>query len=79
MEAFATTYVRTAIDDPRVSWAQLTKAYQTASGGFGKYRQFWDQWESAGVTKVSADASAGTVSYSIRYEGEEAARASTTT
>jgi len=73
METFATNYVQTAVDDPKVSWAQLTKAYQTASGGFGKYRQFWDQWESADVTDVSADASAGTVSYSISYAGEDGA------
>jgi hypothetical protein len=71
MEDFATAYVQSAIDDPKVSWPQLTTAYQAESGGFGQYKKFWDQWESADVRDVRADADAGTVSYTISYAGKK--------
>ncbi len=73
MEDFATAYVQSAVDDPKTSWEQLTPAYQAESGGFGQYKKFWDQWESADVSAVSADAEAGTVSYSISYRGKKGA------
>jgi hypothetical protein len=72
MEAFATSFVQTAISDSHAGFDQLTKDYQRASGGYGGYKKFWDQWDSAQVSDVQADADAGTVSYSIRYEGKGA-------
>jgi hypothetical protein len=71
MESFLTTYVQTAIDDPNSSWPMLTPEFQAQSKNFGQYQGFWDQWASAEVTDVSADATAMTVSYSIVYTPED--------
>ncbi len=70
MESFLTTYIQTAIDDPNSSWTMLTPQFQAQSKNFGQYKGFWDQWQSAEVTDVSADATAMTVSYSIVYTPE---------
>jgi serine/threonine protein kinase len=71
MRDFATSYVQAAVDDPGTSWDLLTPEYQAASGSFGQYKKFWDQWESADVTDVSADVGAGTVSYTVSYHGKK--------
>ena len=31
----------------RQSWEMLTPEFQEASGGFGQYKKYWDQWSSA--------------------------------
>jgi serine/threonine protein kinase len=67
MQSFITDYVGLAVEDPQQSWDMLTPEFQQASGGFGQYRKFWDQWESATVSDVRADAGTLTVSYSVTY------------
>ena len=71
MQSFVTTYIQTAIDDPNTSWEMLTPEFQDASKNFGTYQGFWDQWRSAEVSDVSADAEALTVSYTIVYTPED--------
>jgi serine/threonine protein kinase len=46
---------RLAVDDPRTSWQMLTPDFQKASGGFGNYKKFWDQWSSAIPANIEAD------------------------
>jgi serine/threonine protein kinase len=67
MQGFITDYVALAVDDPRQSWDLLTPEFQQASGSFGQYQKFWNQWESATVSDVQADVDTLTVSYSITY------------
>jgi eukaryotic-like serine/threonine-protein kinase len=71
MQAFITDYVAAAIDDPRVSWEMLTPDFQRASGGFGQYRKYWDQWSSAVPANIEADGEDLTVSYTITYDRED--------
>jgi hypothetical protein len=67
MASFITDYVALAVDDPHQSWNELTPEFQQASGGFGQYQKFWDQWESASVSDVRADAGSLTASYTATY------------
>jgi serine/threonine protein kinase len=67
MEGFVADYLAAAVDDPKTSWPMLTPEFQDASGGFGQYKKFWDQWESADLQSVSADPEEGTVSYTVQY------------
>jgi eukaryotic-like serine/threonine-protein kinase len=71
MQAFITDYVAAAIEDPRVSWKMLTPEFQDASGGFGQYKKFWDEWSSAVAANIDADADTLTVSYTVTYHGED--------
>ena len=71
MQAFITDYVAAAIDDPRVSWEMLTPDFQQASGGFGQYKKYWDQWSSAVPANIEADGEDLTVSYTITYDRED--------
>jgi hypothetical protein len=74
MQAFVTDYVAAAVQDPSVSWEQLTPDFQRASGGFGQYKKYWDQWSSAVPANIEADPASMSVSYDITYtsdEGEE--------
>jgi serine/threonine protein kinase len=71
MQAFVQDYVATAIDDPKSSWQMLTPEFQDESGGFGQYKQFWDQWESARITQSQAEPGPGTVDYTIEYTTED--------
>ena len=41
----------------------LTPDFQKASGGFGNYKKFWDQWSSAIPANIEADAETLTVTY----------------
>jgi hypothetical protein len=70
MESFITDYVALAVDDPHQSWNELTPEFQQASGGMGQYQKFWDQWSSASVSDVQADAGSLTVSYTATYVRE---------
>jgi serine/threonine protein kinase len=71
MQAFITDYVAAAIDDPQVSWEQLTPEFQQASGGFGQYKKYWDQWSSAVPANIEADPEDLTVNYDISYSSED--------
>jgi hypothetical protein len=67
MQAFITDYAALAVDDPRTSWQMLTPDFQKASGGFGNYKKFWDQWSSAIPANIEADPDALTATYDITY------------
>ncbi len=71
MQAFVDDYVATAVEDPKVSWELLTPEFQEVSGGFGSYKKWWDQWESAVPANVTADPEAMTVNYDITYTGDD--------
>ena len=71
MQAFVTDYAALAVDDPRTSWQMLTPDFQKASGGFGNYKKFWDQWSSAIPANIEADPDALTVTYDITYTRED--------
>jgi hypothetical protein len=71
MQAFVTDYAALAVDDPRTSWRMLTPEFQKASGGFGAYKKFWDQWSSAIPANIEADPDALTVTYDITYKRED--------
>lgn len=71
MQAFVVDYVAAAVDDPRISWDLLTPGFQEASGSFGQYKKYWDQWESAVPANIAADAQALTVNYDITYQGAD--------
>jgi eukaryotic-like serine/threonine-protein kinase len=67
MEAFVTNYLATAVSEPATSWTMLTPEFQAASGNFGQYQKFWNQWQSADVLNISADPAENTVSYTVKY------------
>ncbi len=67
MEAFVAGYLDTVTSDPRVTWQQLTPAFQEQSGGFGRYNGFWRTVEDAEVVDIAADPDALTVTYTVRY------------
>jgi serine/threonine protein kinase len=68
MQGFITDYIAAAVADPKVSWEMLTPEFQQASGGFGKYKKYWDQWSSALPANIEADGETLTVSYTITYD-----------
>jgi len=65
LEDFATSYVRTASQDPGAGFAQLTAAYQRQSPD---YRRFWGRMSNPEILRVSADPEAMTVTYRYKYE-----------
>ena len=67
MTDFVQTYLQTVVDDPASAWGMLTPDFQKASGGFGKYKKFWDSVDGADVTDIGADPQSGTVQYSVSY------------
>jgi len=71
MQGFVTDYVAAAIEDPKDSWPMLTPDFQRASGGFGKYKRYWDQWSSAVPANIEADGETLEVSYTITYDRED--------
>jgi hypothetical protein len=74
MQTFVDDYIAAAVEDPQVSWDMLTPEFQRASGGFGQYKKYWDQWDSAVPSNIQADPGALTVNYDISYEGEPGSR-----
>ena len=68
MQVFITDYVAAAIEDPKVSWRMLTPEFQRASGGFGQYKQYWDQWSSAFAANIEANGKTLGVTYTITYD-----------
>jgi eukaryotic-like serine/threonine-protein kinase len=74
METFVDDYVAAAIEDPQVSWDLLTPDFQSASGSFGQYKKYWDQWDSAVPANIQADPDALTVNYDITYQDDDGTR-----
>jgi len=72
LTGFVTDYLNTVVDDPSEAWERLTPDFQKASGGFGKYKKFWDPYVEATIDNIGvADLEAGIVSYSVRYTNED--------
>jgi serine/threonine protein kinase len=67
MRSFITTYLAKVTVDQDASWAMLTQSFQTKSGGFGKYQQFWQMFRSATPRNITADPAAMTVTYDVDY------------
>jgi len=65
LEAFATSYVETAVEDPNAGFAMLTPDYQARSPG---YADFWGSVKKPEIIYVSADPADLTVTYTYRYE-----------
>jgi len=68
MVTFVRDYLATVARDPAEGWLMLTPEFQEASGGFEKYREFWDPVEAATVESISADPESLTVSYRVTYQ-----------
>lgn len=64
LENFATTYVRTAAEDPAAGFQMLTPAYQAQSPG---YEDFWGPLRSPQILEIAADPAAMTVTYTYSY------------
>lgn len=71
METFVRDYLATVTRDPAEAWTMLTPEFQTVSGGFEKYRAFWEPVESATVRRISADPDAMTVTYRVVYRSSQ--------
>jgi eukaryotic-like serine/threonine-protein kinase len=71
MQTFVADYIAAAIEDPQVSWDLLTPEFQSASGSFGQYKKYWDQWDAAVPANIEADPDGLTVNYDITYDGDE--------
>ncbi|MCH1869034.1 serine/threonine-protein kinase [Nocardioides sp. CFH 31398] len=67
MTAFIEGYLATVTSDPEAAFGELTPGFQSASGGIGGYRGFWDGIASATPSNVSADPDTMTVSYDVDY------------
>ena len=67
-------YLATAPEDPRATYAQLTRKFQRESGGYRGYRGFWDTVETATPSNVEADGEAMTVSYDVSYRMKDGSR-----
>ncbi len=68
MEAFIRDYVATVAEDPSRSWTMLTPKFQQESGGFTKYRQFWDAATNGRVLSISTNPENLSVSYQVRFD-----------
>jgi eukaryotic-like serine/threonine-protein kinase len=67
MDAFVTSYLATVTSDPEAAFAQLTPAFQEASGGYEGYLGWWSTVRSAEVVDIQSNPSARTVDYTVRY------------
>jgi hypothetical protein len=79
MEGFVDDYIAAAVEDPKTSWELLTPEFQAASKSFGEYKKYWDQWESAVPSDITADPSTMTVNYDITYVGKKDERSDNVT
>jgi serine/threonine protein kinase len=68
MESFIRDYVSTVSVDPSKSWLMLTPKFQQESGGFEKYRRFWDPATNGQVLSISADPKKLTISYQVHFD-----------
>jgi serine/threonine protein kinase len=76
MRNFVSNYLATVTSDPHTTWAMLTPAFQSQSGGFGSYQGFWSTIRSATPSNITADPSALTVSYDVAYVKTDNSRTS---
>jgi eukaryotic-like serine/threonine-protein kinase len=67
MTTFVTDYLNTVVDNPKAAWERLTPRFQDASGGFGTYKKFWKDYDTAEITDIGADPARLTVQYSVTY------------
>ncbi len=68
METFIRDYVTTVADDPSKSWMMLTPKFQEESGGFKKYRSFWDKASNGEVLSISTNPEDLAVSYQVHFD-----------
>jgi serine/threonine protein kinase len=71
MEAFIRDYLTTVADDPALAWSQLTRDFQTASGGYRAYTAWWGGLKKATLQSVDANPADLKVSYDVRYDWEK--------
>jgi serine/threonine protein kinase len=76
MRDFVSNYLATVTSDQHTTWAMLTPAFQSQSGGFGSYQGFWSTVSSATPSNITADPSALTVSYDVAYVKTDNSRTS---
>ena len=68
MKSFIDDYVRLTGEDPSRSWKLLTPKFQRESGGFAKYKSFWDAATNGRVLSIQANSTDLTVSYQVRFD-----------
>lgn len=68
MKSFINDYVTTVSTDPATSWKMLTPKFQRESGGFEKYRNFWDPATNGRVLNISANPNDLSVSYQVHFD-----------
>jgi len=68
MKSFINDYVTTVSTDPATSWKMLTPKFQRESGGFEKYRSFWDPATNGRVLNISANPNDLSVSYQVHFD-----------
>jgi hypothetical protein len=74
MESFIEDYLAAVTTDPRAAWEQLTPEFQKKSGGFGKYKKFWSDFESADVIDAQPDPETMTIEYTVEYLHEDGSK-----
>ncbi len=68
MESFIRDYVKTVGEDPAASWQMLSPKFQQESGGFEKYRAFWNKASNGRVLSISTNPDDLSVSYQVRFD-----------
>lgn len=68
MEKFIRSYVTTVSDNPSQAWTMLTPKFQRESGGFDRYRSFWDNATNGQVLDITADPKTMSVSYHVHFD-----------
>jgi hypothetical protein len=67
MRAFITDYLSTVTTDRHAAWDMLTPEFQKASGGFGRYQQFWRTITSATPRDITPHPRDLSVTYDVDY------------
>lgn len=68
MEEFIRDYVATVSDDPAAAWKMLTPKFQGDSGGFERYRNFWEPAENGRVLSIETNPEDLSVSYQVHFD-----------
>ncbi len=68
IETFIRDYVDAVGADPATSWQMLTPKFQSESGGFDTYKDFWDAARNGRVLSISANPDNLSVSYQVRFD-----------
>jgi serine/threonine protein kinase len=68
MKSFINDYVSAVSTDPVTSWKMLTPKFQQESGGFEKYRSFWDPATNGRVLSISTNPENLSVSYQVHFD-----------